>query len=83
MCPRCEIVGSNSVMKWQGKPLFVRHRTQSEIDDARAVDVGSLLDQEGDEVRNGYYQNLGLLFWEAVCHIAPCLASIYAGWAAA
>eukprot|EP01098_Paradermamoeba_levis_P007921 TRINITY_DN3300_c0_g1_i1.p1 TRINITY_DN3300_c0_g1~~TRINITY_DN3300_c0_g1_i1.p1 ORF type:complete len:237 (+),score=70.79 TRINITY_DN3300_c0_g1_i1:60-713(+) len=43
--------GSSIVVKWRGKPLFVTHRTQEQIDAARAIDVSSLRDQETDEAR--------------------------------
>ena len=43
--------GKNVTIKWRGKPLFVRHRSQSEIDEVRAVDLGLLRDSETDEVR--------------------------------
>ena len=37
--------------KWQGKPLFVRHRTQDEIDAMNAVDMSKLPDPQADVVR--------------------------------
>lgn len=43
--------GKNVVLKWRGKPVFIRHRTQSEIDEANAVDVGSLRDPQEDSAR--------------------------------
>lgn len=43
--------GKNVIFKWQGKPLFVRHRTQDEIDDVRGVDISTLRHQELDEDR--------------------------------
>ena len=43
--------GKNMIMKWQGKPLFVRHRTADEIEDVRSVDVSSLRDQQHDQDR--------------------------------
>ena len=42
------IPGKNMVFKWRGKPLFVRHRTDEEIEDVRSVDVQSLRDPEDD-----------------------------------
>ena len=36
---------------WQGKPVFVRHRTQKEIDEARDVDIATLRDPQTDEAR--------------------------------
>lgn len=43
--------GKNLIIKWRGKPVFVRHRTQAEIDEANEVDVKSLRDPETDEQR--------------------------------
>jgi len=43
--------GKNMTYKWRGKPLFVRHRTPTEIAEERAVDVGRLRDQETDAMR--------------------------------
>ena len=37
--------------KWRGKPLFVRHRTQAEIDDVVSVDVSSLRHPQQDSER--------------------------------
>ena len=31
--------GKNVTVKWRGKPLFIRHRTQAEIETERAVDL--------------------------------------------
>lgn len=36
---------------WRGKPVFVRHRTSQEIEQARAVDVGALPDPQADDER--------------------------------
>lgn len=43
--------GKNAIFKWQGKPLFVRHRSQYEIDIVRAVDIASLRDPQLDTDR--------------------------------
>ena len=37
-------VGQSIKVMWQGKPIFVRHRTQAEIDAARAVTMAELKD---------------------------------------
>jgi ubiquinol-cytochrome c reductase iron-sulfur subunit len=37
-------VGQQVVVKWRGHPLFVRHRTPKEIDEAKAVAVSDLPD---------------------------------------
>ncbi|HEY0901171.1 MAG TPA: ubiquinol-cytochrome c reductase iron-sulfur subunit [Micavibrio sp.] len=43
--------GQAITVKWRGKPVFVRHRTAKEIDDAKAVNVAELRDKETDEQR--------------------------------
>ena len=37
--------GSQLTVKWLGKPVFIRRRTESEINQAKDVDVSSLPDQ--------------------------------------
>lgn len=39
------------IIKWRGKPVFIRHRTQDEIHEARDVDWKSLRDPQSDEER--------------------------------
>lgn len=45
--------GQAITAKWQGKPIFIRNRTQQEIDDAKAVELADLKDpiarNENDE----------------------------------
>ncbi|CAL1683720.1 unnamed protein product [Lasius platythorax] len=54
---KCEIKldsipeGKSAVFKWRGKPLFVRHRSDSEIAHEAKVDVASLRDPEEDSAR--------------------------------
>lgn len=43
--------GKNLLIKWRGKPVFIRHRTQDEIDEANAVDISKLRDPETDDAR--------------------------------
>jgi len=43
--------GKNVTLKWRGKPVFVRHRPQHEIDEVRAVDINTLRDKQRDEDR--------------------------------
>ncbi|XP_039769482.1 cytochrome b-c1 complex subunit Rieske, mitochondrial isoform X2 [Ornithorhynchus anatinus] len=40
--------GKNMAFKWRGKPLFVRHRTQKEIEQEGAVEVSQLRDPQHD-----------------------------------
>jgi ubiquinol-cytochrome c reductase iron-sulfur subunit len=44
-------VGSAVTIKWRGKPVFVRHRTEEEIAEAQAVPVGELRDPQTDAER--------------------------------
>lgn len=43
--------GKSMTFKWRGKPLFVRHRTASEIAAEEAVNVGELRDPQPDNAR--------------------------------
>jgi len=43
--------GKNAIIKWRGKPVFIRHRTQQEVDEARQVDWKGLRDPQSDETR--------------------------------
>ncbi|MEM6781692.1 MAG: ubiquinol-cytochrome c reductase iron-sulfur subunit [Pseudomonadota bacterium] len=43
--------GQAITVMWQGKPVFIRHRTAKEIEEAQSVDVSSLRDSESDEDR--------------------------------
>lgn len=43
--------GKNVIVKWQGKPVFIRHRTQDEIDEANQVQVSNLRDPQTDADR--------------------------------
>ena len=40
--------GSAITVLWRGKPVFIRHRTQKEIEEARAVPVDELPDQNAE-----------------------------------
>jgi len=44
-------VGSAIKVFWRGKPVFIRHRTQAEIDEAAAVPLGDMIDPETDADR--------------------------------
>ncbi|MCE7029324.1 ubiquinol-cytochrome c reductase iron-sulfur subunit [Jiella avicenniae] len=36
--------GQSITAKWRGKPIFIRHRTAKEVEEAKAVDLGDLKD---------------------------------------
>jgi ubiquinol-cytochrome c reductase iron-sulfur subunit len=44
-------VGQAITIKWRGKPVFIRHRTEEEIQAARSVALAELRDPEADEAR--------------------------------
>ncbi len=44
-------VGQAITVTWRGKPVFIRHRTEAEIEAARSVDVDDLVDPQPDEAR--------------------------------
>jgi ubiquinol-cytochrome c reductase iron-sulfur subunit len=43
--------GMAVTVKWRGKPVFVRHRTEEEIDEARNVELSALPDPQADADR--------------------------------
>lgn len=73
--------GKNAIIKWRGKPVFVRHRTQEEIDEANAVDVSKLRDPEKDSDRTKRPEWLVML---GVCTHLGCVpigeAGDFGGW---
>lgn len=48
-------VGTQLTVKWRGKPVFIRRRTQDEIDAARDVEMSALIDDgaENDNLAPG------------------------------
>ena len=44
-------VGSAVTVKWRGRPVFIRHRTEEEIAEAEAVPLGELRDPQTDAER--------------------------------
>ncbi|MBV1701912.1 MAG: ubiquinol-cytochrome c reductase iron-sulfur subunit [Hyphomicrobiales bacterium] len=69
-------VGQEITVKWQGKPLFVRHRTPKEIADVRAVPLTDLIDPETDEAR---VQKPEWLVVVGVCTHLGCTPNGYEG----
>lgn len=43
--------GQAITVVWRGKPVFIRHRTEAEINDARSTDMADLRDKQTDEER--------------------------------
>ncbi len=63
-------VGQSITVKWRGKPVFIRHRTQEEIDTARAVPLEDLSHAESDEER---VQKAEWLIMVGVCTHLGCI----------
>ena len=73
--------GTTITVKWRGKPVFIRHRTQAEIDIEAAVPMSHLRDQEADDERVIKPQYLIAL---GICTHLGCVpinsAGDYNGW---
>lgn len=75
--------GQQVVIKWQGKPVFVRYRTAAEIEAARATPLGDLKDPQADAERvvEGHEQYLVLV---GSCTHLGCVPTFgtgdYGGW---
>ncbi|KZT06276.1 ubiquinol-cytochrome c reductase iron-sulfur subunit [Laetiporus sulphureus 93-53] len=73
--------GKNVIIKWRGRPVFIRHRTQDEIQEARSTDWKSLRDPQSDESRTKKPEWLVML---GVCTHLGCVpigeAGDYGGW---
>jgi ubiquinol-cytochrome c reductase iron-sulfur subunit len=73
--------GAGKVVLWQGKPVFVRHRTDNEIAHARKENTSKeLLDPADDEAR---VQNPKWLVTMAVCTHLGCVpmdGGDFGGW---
>lgn len=63
-------VGQSVTVKWRGMPVFIRRRTQEEIDVARAVSLDDLSDSESDEAR---VQKAEWLILVGVCTHLGCI----------
>ncbi|KAJ3105535.1 aconitate hydratase [Phlyctochytrium planicorne] len=73
--------GKNVVIKWRGKPVFIRHRTAEEISEAQQVNLSELRHQESDADRVKDPEWLVML---GVCTHLGCVpmgeAGEYNGW---
>ncbi|KAG2350623.1 ubiquinol-cytochrome c r [Suillus weaverae] len=73
--------GKNVIIKWRGKPVFIRHRTLDEIEEARTVDLKALRDPQRDEDRVKKPEWLVML---GVCTHLGCVpigeSGDYGGW---
>jgi ubiquinol-cytochrome c reductase iron-sulfur subunit len=76
--------GQSITVMWRGKPVFIRHRTAAEIEEARSVDMSALPDpqQDAERVQSGHEQWLVML---GVCTHLGCVplgnkSGDYDGW---
>lgn len=73
--------GKNVIIKWRGKPVFIRHRTAGEIEEARSANWKSFRDPQSDEDRVKKPEWLIML---GVCTHLGCVpigeAGDYGGW---
>lgn len=73
--------GKNVIIKWRGKPVFIRHRTAEEIEEANKVNISALRDPQADEDRVKKPEWLVML---GVCTHLGCVpigeAGDYGGW---
>jgi ubiquinol-cytochrome c reductase iron-sulfur subunit len=73
--------GQIVTIKWRGKPVFIRHRTPKEIEEAEKVDVATLPDPQTDASR---VQKPEWLIVVGVCTHLGCIplghAGEYDGW---
>jgi len=73
--------GKNIVIKWRGKPVFIRHRTASEIQEASDIDVASLRDPQTDAERTKRPEWLVMM---GICTHLGCVpigeAGDFGGW---
>ncbi|KAF8854202.1 cytochrome c reductase iron-sulfur subunit [Acephala macrosclerotiorum] len=73
--------GKNVIIKWRGKPVFIRHRTADEIKEAESVKVETLRDPQTDAER---VKKPEWLIMVGVCTHLGCVpigeAGDYGGW---
>lgn len=74
-------VGQQVTLNWRGRPVFVRHRTESEIAAARSVELETLRDPQTDDAR---VQKAEWLIMVGVCTHLGCVPlgqqGDYDGW---
>ena len=87
--------GTQLTVKWRGKPIFIRHRTEKEITEARAVPISDLRDQsaenanlpgaDAEDKNRSYGKGNEWLIMIGVCTHLGCIpigneAGDYDGW---
>jgi ubiquinol-cytochrome c reductase iron-sulfur subunit len=76
--------GQEIKVMWRGKPVFIRHRTAAQMEEAAAVDIATLRDpqKDADRVQKGHEKWLVMV---GVCTHLGCVplgngAGDYKGW---
>ncbi|KAG8385030.1 hypothetical protein BUALT_Bualt04G0180500 [Buddleja alternifolia] len=73
--------GTTVTVKWRGKPVFIRHRTEEDVKLANSVELGSLRDPQQDSER---VKNPEWLVVVGVCTHLGCIplpnAGDFGGW---
>ena len=73
--------GKSVVVKWRGKPIFIRHRTLAEIEAAQNTDISHLRDPQNDSDR---VQKPEWLVMLGICTHLGCVPNSdsgdYGGW---
>ena len=73
--------GQSKTVLWRGKPLFIKHRSSKEIEEAKNVEIDKLPDPEKDEDRT---KNPKYLVLVGVCTHLGCVPASdkgeYNGW---
>lgn len=75
--------GQTITVKWRGKPVFIRHRTEKDIEEARNTSEKDLIDPESDaaRVKAGHEKWLIMV---GICTHLGCVplndAGDYGGW---
>lgn len=87
--------GMSLTVKWRGKPVFIRNRTQAEIDAAKAVPIGELKDRnarnpnlagnpEATDANRAAPERENLLIMVGICTHLGCVPlgqqGEYGGW---
>lgn len=77
------VEGQQAVVKWRGKPVFVRHRTAAEIAAARKDDTAAMKDPQNDADRTKAGKDAWLVL-VGVCTHLGCVPNFgtgeYGGW---
>lgn len=65
-------VGQAITVQWRGKPVFIRHRTEEEVEQARTVDLSELPDPATDasRVKDGHENMLVMV---GICTHLGCI----------